>query len=206
MGWWIALAVLILLAVLPLGIRLIYRSEGLKIQATVSFLHFRIWPRKKKQKKEKPEKQKKTPAQKQSEPVPEEKKGGSLKDFLPLVKLGLKMLNTVRQKLRVDRLTVHITMAEEDPCDLAVHYGMANSALGALWPALEQWLVIKKRDVQIGCDFNAEETLVTADVQITITLGRLLVIAAVYGVKLLQEFLKLKNLRKGGSIHESDIT
>ena len=44
-----------------------------------------------------------------------------------------------------------------DPCDLAINYGKAWAALGNLWSRLEQFFVIKKRDVEIQCDFEASQ-------------------------------------------------
>jgi hypothetical protein len=90
-------------------------------------------------------------------------------------------------------------MAGGDPCDLAVNYGRAWAAVGNLLPQLEKWFVIKKRDIEVECDFEASQTLVIAHLDLTITLGRLLATALVYGVKALIEFLKIKNKRKGGA-------
>ena len=50
--------------------------------------------------------------------------------------------------------------------------------------------------MQVECDFTAEEICVAAHLDITITLGRLLVLAVYYGICVLIEFLSLK--RKGG--------
>ena len=48
------------------------------------------------------------------------------------------------------------------------------------------------------------ETLVIARLDLTITLGRLLGLAIVYGIRALREFLKLQKKRKGGATHEPD--
>ena len=85
------------------------------------------------------------------------------------------------------------------PCDLAVNYGKTWTAVGNLIPALERWFVIKKRDVEVECDFTASETKVIARLEITITLGRLLSLVAVYAVRGLKEFFVFRNKRKGGA-------
>jgi len=90
-------------------------------------------------------------------------------------------------------------MAGGDPCDLAVNYGRAWAAVGNLLPRLERVLIIKKRDIQIECDFTADSTLVTARLDLTITLGRLFAMVAVNGFRALKEFLKIKKKRKGGA-------
>ena len=149
-------------------------------------------------KKEKPKKEKKAkadpPAEKAGEPA--EKKGGSFRDFIPLVQVGLDFLGDLRRKLRVNLLELRLTLAGDDPADLAILYGRANAALGILWPMLERAFVIKKRDVSIQSDFTASETTVYAAMRITITIGRCLILALRYGFRALKEFMKLKNKKK----------
>ena len=209
MGIWITAAVLLALAILPLGIHVRYNEAGFLLRVIAGPLKITVFPRKKKPKKQKA-KQKKQNAEKSPEstdsgdtppqppkPLPEPKeKGGSLTRFLPLVRLGLKFLGDFRRKLRVDNLCLRLILAGDDPCDLAVNYGRAWAAIGNLIPQLERLFVIKKRDIQVECDFTAEEISVIAHVDITITLGRLLTLAVVYGIRVLFEFLSMK--RKGG--------
>ena len=136
-------------------------------------------------------------------PKPEEKpkkaSGGPITDFLPLVKIVLDMLGAFRHRLRLNMLELKLVMAADDPCDLAVNYGRAWAAVGNLMPRLERVFVIKKRNIEVECDFEASQTLVTARLDLTITLGRIIATAVVYGVKALVEFMKIKNKRKGGA-------
>ena len=209
MGVWIAAAIVLILAVLPLGVRVRYNSAGLILRVIAGPLKITVFPRKKKPKKQKV-KQKKPKEEQNAEPSasedkppqppeaqPEQKeKGGSIARFLPFIKLGLKFLGDFRRKLRLDNLYVRLILAGDDPCDLAVNYGRIWAAVGNLMPQLERLVVIKKRDIQVECDFTASETCVVAHLDITITLGRLLALALVYGVRVLIEFLSMK--RKGG--------
>ena len=209
MGVWIAAVVLLVLAILPLGVHVRYNDAGFLLRVIAGPVKITVFPRKKKPKKQKT-KQKKQKAGKRPEstdsgdtppqppkPVPEPKeKGGSLTRFLPLVRLGLKFLGDFRRKLRVDNLFLRLILAGDDPCDLAVNYGRAWAAVGNLMPQLERLFVIIKRDIQVECDFAAEEISVIAHMDITITLGRLLTLAVVYGIRVLFEFLSMK--RKGG--------
>ena len=91
-------------------------------------------------------------------------------------------------------------LAGDDPCDLAVNYGRAWAALGNLIPVLERFLVIKKRDMQVRCDFTADKTLIYARADLTITVGRLLAVVLRHGIRILSEFLKITKLRKGGAV------
>ena len=209
MGIWIAGAILLALAVLPLGVRIRYNDAGFVLKVIAGPLKITVIPGRKKPKKQKV-KQKKQKAVQTAESAgseerppqppkaqPEQKeRGGSLTRFLPLVKLGLKFLGDFRRKLRLDNLYLRLILAGDDPCDLAVNYGRIWAAVGNLMPQLERLFVIKKRDIQVECDFASPETTVVVHLDVSITLGWLLVLAMYYGIRILFEFLSIK--RKGG--------
>lgn len=217
MGWWITLGVVILLAVLPLGVCVKYDSQGPLIRVILGPVKLTVFPlpkKKKKDKKDKKQTAKEQPAQQPAAPEvpaappaqnpapppkPKEKKGGSLLDFLPLVKLAFGFLGDFRRKLRVNVLELKLIMAGGDPANLAINYGRAWAAVGNLQPQLERFLVIKKRDIQVECDFTTSETLVIARLDLTITLGRLLALVFGYAVRALITFLKIQKKRKGGA-------
>ena len=204
MGWLIALGVLIALAILPIGVSVHYDANGAILSLIAGLIRIRLFPTKPKKKKEKKKKQKKTkkqvPKEKKTKAKPEpKKKGGSWKDFLPLVRVALDFLDSFRRKLRVNRLELNLVMAGGDPCDLAVNYGKAWAALGNLMPQLERVFVIKKRNLEVQCDFTADQTLVTAHLDLTITIGRILSMGVWHGVRALYHFLKIMNKRKGGA-------
>lgn len=208
MGWYITLAILVLLAILPLGASVLYDEDGARVRVVAGPVKIQVFPLKKKPKKDKP-KQEKPKKEKKPKPVHEpgepgmkpqpEKKGGSWTDFLPLVRVGLDLLNDLRRKLRVNHLKLHLTMAADDPCDLAVNYGRMNASLAGLLTQLERFLVIKKRSVHVDCDFTATQTVILARLDLTITLGRILYIAVVYGIRALMTYLKIKKQREGGA-------
>lgn len=205
MGWLIALGVLVALAILPIGISARYDSDGPAVSAIAGPVRIRLFPtapKEKKAKEKEPKKVKqKTPKQeKYSKEHATAKKGGSWTDFLPLVSYVLDMLNAFRRKLRVNCLEIKMIMAGGDPCDLAVNYGKAWAALGNLMPFLERALVIKKRNLEVECDFMADQTLVIAKLDLTITLGRLLSWLVYHGIRVLIQFIKILNKRKGGAV------
>lgn len=213
MGWLITFGLLLLLAVLPLGVRIRYNSEGALVQLVLGPVKLTVFPRPKKKKKEASAKPAEQTVQEQKQeqkslpqppqPPPEKKKktekGGSLLDFLPLVKTALDLLGDFRRKLRIDDLYLRLILGSSDPCDLAVNYGKVWTALGNLMPQLDRLFVIRKRDVEAQCDFTASETTVIARVEITITLGRLLALLTVYGIRAVKEYLKIQKKRKGGA-------
>ena len=206
MGWLIFLAILVLLAILPLGASVLYDEDGPRVRIVAGPVKIQVFPMKKKPKKDKPKKEKTKKEQKkparageEQKPFPKPKTGGSWTDFLPLVQVVLDLLNDLRRKLRVNHLLLHLTLAGDDPCDLAVNYGRMNASLAALIAQLERVLVIQKRDVHVDCDFTANETVILARLDLTITLGRILSIAVRYGVRGLMTFLKIKKQREGGA-------
>ena len=130
-------------------------------------------------------------------PKEKEPDGGSLTDFLPLVELVLKFVGEFFHKtIHIDVLYVKMTMAGGDPADLAISYGNTWAALGNLWPYIDRMFTIKKRDIQIQCDFEASESLVNARVDITITLARLLGLVFGYAFRILFKFLMIMWDRK----------
>ena len=221
MGWWITLGILFLLAILPLGVGVHYNVDGPVVKIILGPVKLTVVPAKKKppkEKKEKPKKEKKPKVKPEkpkqvgadappAEPKPEKKEeGGSILDFLPLVKTLFDFLGDFRRKLRVDNLQLKLIMAGGDPYNLAMNYGKAWAAVGNLLPKLEQWFVIRKRDIEVECDFVASKTTVIAHLDLTITLGRLLAAVFKFLFKALIKFLQIKKKRKGGAKNEPDVT
>ena len=65
MGWLIALAVIVLLAILPLGASVLYDEDGPRVRILAGPLKIQVFPLKKKKKQDKPRKAK---SQKQKKP------------------------------------------------------------------------------------------------------------------------------------------
>lgn len=213
MGWLITLGVLGLLAVLPLGASVIYDEDGVLARLIVGPLKITLFPRpvkekkpgknKKKSKSERQTDQKKEASGAEHQEAPKQKKsGGPITDFLPLVKVLLQFLDGFRRKLRVNVLELKLIMAGDDPCDLAVNYGRAWAAVGNLMPQLERIFVIKKRNIEVECDFTADRTLVLARLDLTITLGRLLGLLLVLLYRAAVRLIKIFMKRKGGAVNE----
>lgn len=207
MGWCIALGVLLLLGLFPLGVHIRYDADGPLVKLLAGPFRLTLYPRKKAAKKKKPTKEaKKTSASPEPPPKAEEKQkpksGGSWHDFIPLVKTALAFLGDFRRKLRINHLYCRLILGGGDPCALAISYGEGWAALGNLLAVLEKTFVIQKRDVELECDFQATETKITFRADVTIRLGRLLVLAVRYGIRALKEYLTLRKIRKGGMNHE----
>lgn len=202
MGWLIALAVVVGLFSIPLGVSVRYNEDGMQVKILAGWIPFPLPKGKEKKPKKKPEKKKKKSNKNQksaAQKEPEKKKGGSITDFLPFVEIGLNLLGDFRRKLRVRRLEMKLVLAGDDPCDVAVNYGRGWAALGNLMPLLERMFVIKKRNLEVECDFESTETRISARVDVTITPGGVLKIVLYHGLRALKAYLNLKKLRKGGT-------
>lgn len=200
MGWLIVLAIIALLAILPLGVSAAYDEHGPRARVILGPVKLQVYPVKNDpDKPPEPKKEKKKPERSSAKKGGSHKKGGPISDFYPFVRLVLELLTDFRHKLRVDVLELKIILAGGDPADLAVNYGKAWTALGNLWPRLESLFVIKKRDVEVLCDFEGAETTVSARLDLSITLGRLLSLCLRYGIRGIKEFLNFRKKRKGGT-------
>lgn len=200
MGWIITVLILFLLAILPLGISIAYNEDGPLVRVVAGPVKLKVYPGKKRDpNKPKKKKEKATAEKKPAKQGTSGKKGGPISDFYPFVTLVLELLLDFRRKLRLDYVRLRITLVGGDPAELAVNYGKTWTAVGNLWPRLETWFVIKKRDVEVLCDFEGSGNTVDARLDLSITLGRLLVLAVRYGVRGLREFLNFRNKRNGGS-------
>ena len=206
MGWLIALGVLVLIAIIPAGASIFYDEDGFRAFVIAGPFRIPVFPIKKKEKKEKKEKPKKEVKKKtgktsaaKANPKEKKKKGGSLLDFLPVLDKILDFLSAFRRKLRVPHLELKLILGGGDPSDVAYNYGRGWVVLGNLMPLLDSVLYIKKRDLEVECDFLAEKTTVVARFDISITIGRLLSLLIVQGVPVLYKLLKVLNKRKGGA-------
>lgn len=210
MGWGIFFVCLLVLAWIPLGIRVSYGEAGFEARVIAGPVKITLFPRKNRKKKPKTtdssektteettkasseKKRPKTETTEKDEPGMQS--GGSLERFVPWIRLGLDFLGALRRKIRLDNLYLHVVLAGDDPCDLAVNYGRAWAVVGDLLPKLGRVFVIGKRDIQVDCDFAAEKITVAARGDMTITLGRTLCLGVIYGIRALKIILK----RKGGA-------
>lgn len=203
MGWLIALGVLILIAIIPIGISASYDVEGPCVRVYAGLVRFAVYPAKKKEKKVKekkpPKTKKKTASNTSSQKSNKKKDGGSIQDFFPIVDVVLDFVAAFGRKLRVKNLQLKLILAGGDPSDLALNYGRGWAALGNLIPLLERAFVIKKRELEVECDFLADSTKVIAQLDLSITIGRILSLLTVRGIPIVRELLRLIKLRKGGT-------
>lgn len=212
-GWLIALGIVAAIGLFPVGICLAYEDSGSRAQLLAGPVRLTLYPRKKRKNapvhpKAEGEKRQTASATKQEPPEPpipdgplpgapakkleKPPQGGGLADFLPLLDIGLDALAGLRLRLRVRLLRLRLVLAGDDPADLAVNYGKAQAAMAALLAQLHRFLIIRREDVSVNCDFAGERITMLARLDVTITLGRALCWAVHYGWQALRSYLKIK--------------
>ncbi len=203
MGWLIALGVLTLLAVLPVGVRALYGEDGFFLFLLIGPVKIRILPARNKKEKTKKEK---APTSVENKTEPQEKNRGKLSDFLPILQTALDFVKGFFKAIRIRLLELDMAVGGDDPCDVAVNYGRLCAAVANGLPLLEKFLTVKKRRIDISCDFTLEQTSVYARVDAVIGLGTLLVLVLRYGLKILFSYNSINNSRKGGINNEPEST
>ena len=194
MGWIAAAVLLILILLLPIGVRVIYDEAGGTVWISAGPVYLCVYPGKDKPKGT----QKARESGAEFAKTKRAKNGGSYADFLPIVEDVIELLLVLRRKIRVRRLEMKLVMAGDDPCDLAVNYGKAWMALGNLIPVLERVFIIQKRNLEVQCDFTERKTVIYARLDITLELIRLLGIVLRHGTRILKKYQTIFDKRKGG--------
>ncbi len=194
--WIVVLLLIAAVLLMPVGIRVRYDQAELSAQAVIGPVSLPVYPAKKK----KPKKTKKTAARSTDTDVKiAVKKKEPLTQYFPLLSLVMDFARAFGVKLRVDLLQLHWLVAGGDPADIALQYGKACASVGALLPALEGFLNIKTRDIQVRCSFEEEKSSICGRLHLSLTVGAVLSLLGFYGVKLIFGYMKILNNKKGGA-------
>ena len=194
MGWsvvlWVFLAfvaLLILILLLPVGICVRYGQEGLKLWYAIGPI--RILHRSPKDKTQQKDKNKtftlRTVLGKQNKD--NQKNGYVLSEFWTDLKIIFDLFGCLRPKLRIKHLVLKLHLAGISPATVAMEYGGAWAAIGALIPILVEAVILKKRELDVDCDFSGEKTTLEASLDLSIGLGRLLCCLLRYIIGTLKE-------------------
>ena len=96
--------------------------------------------------------------------------------------------------LHIYKDTVRLPNGRTSTREYTVHHGAV-----CVIPLLENAFIIKRRDLEVECDFLGDKTTITARLDITITIGRLFFLLIVRGIPIFRELLKQMKTRKGGA-------
>lgn len=196
--WWLLIpGVVLLLGFLPIGFLAGFDQNGAKLSVKIGVLRFPVGAKKEKKEKEKTGNAKKFESK---ETVRKKKSSKDISRYFTLIQPVFKFLADFKRRLRVNDLRLKVIMGGSDPCDLSVNYGRAWIALGNLMPMLERFLVIKKRDLEIECDYTLNTTQYQGNIDITITLCELLQIVIYHGISILKEYFRIIKQAKDGAM------
>lgn len=166
------LLLIIILLLLRASVAAGYDEDGFSLVIGVGPVRISLPGEKKKGKSAKSEAKKKKHKEEH-----EKKKGGPAVKITELIPDILSSLGKLRRKLRVDYLDAEYTAAAEDAAQAAIRYGRAHAVIGALLPALERTLDIKKRRFDINVSFTETEPKVKFGTKLSIRIYQLLAVA-----------------------------
>ena len=186
----IVLAVLLLVGLIRVGAQVEYCEQGFFARLRIGAWLVPLFPKQQKPAKE---------AKKKAADTQPQKKGGLVKTVLNLLPLVLDTVKKLWRKLRVDKLDVSLVVSTDDPADTAIAYGQANALLGALWQPLTQAFHVKDGHAHVGVDFEGGEPSVYLLADITLTIGQLICLAVVFGVKALGILIRTRTTRSSAA-------
>lgn len=195
------LAFLALLLLLPVGFRADYDAQGLRLRLKVACFRFLLYPGREKPKKEKKRKEKRakgdTAQPSQEEQGDKGKKPGDLKWLLELIQPGLVALGKLRRKLKITLMRVDYSIGgASDPADAAIRYGIISAGGGVLFPLLNTAFDVRHWDVNVGVDFQREQSLVILAAEGGWRLGTLVRILLTLGLCAFQAYRKQQNQKE----------
>ena len=173
----VTLLIDILILTLRVGARATLEDSVFYLKIIAGPIRLKLLPKKEDRAKKPPKKAPEPPEEKE---IKQEKKP-KIKVDLELIKTALtavgELLSRLRRKLTIDKLTIHYTVASEDPASAAMTFGYASAGVGALMPVLENTFRIKDSDVGAAVDFEAKENVIYVDAQLTIAIWEIIYIA-----------------------------
>lgn len=192
---WIGIGILLLLlAIMPIRLLLAYSKQEFSVSLKIGLLSFSVLPRKAgKHRGDKDKSSQTTPTVGKKG---EQTRKTDINGYLRILRTVLDLLVRLRSKVVMRQFNFVLILAVDDPADLAMLYGRAQGVLAVLLAQIEDAFNIQKRNVQIECDFVATKTTLEGLADISITFGRLLLLAAKYGTIILREYFAILNNKK----------
>lgn len=208
----IVLAVLTVLALLPVGAMCRYDGETV-IRLQLGPVRLQLVParpktpkqkrkaeekaaRKKAEKERKKQEAAAKKLVKEPEQAPPKRLGEQIEALVPFARLAVRALGTLRRKLLIRELTVRVAVAGNDAAKTAKTCATAWAAIGAMQPVLLRAFRIRSTDLQVTPDFMGSKTTVYACIRLRFFLGDLVAMAVKYAVKALALLLRQKKPEK----------
>lgn len=201
---WIVLGLLalpLILLLIPIRLSLDFQNRTMKLRIGHGLIRIQLLPKRKK-KKSKPAAKTEAP-----EPTPKPQPKRDISDvyeqaqqFIPLAKKMLAAIPNIFGAVCIDRLTVHVRFFQEDPADLALHYGQAWAASGWIVAALSNLFTIKRQDVRPVIDDRVDGFDLQASIRVRVFGWKIAALA----MRLAKQYLclrwQMRKNRKGESL------
>lgn len=181
------LALLTAVLLLRVGVQVEYGRPALILRVRIGPGYVQILPAKRKKGAKKSKKSGGKPKKTDPEAVKKGRTLELLRAFLPLV---LRTVKRLCGKLRVDRLDMVLTAGAEDPGDVALQYGRANALLGSLWQPIVTTCRVVDGHARVEIDFDAKHPEIYLFAGLSLRVGQLLALAAVFAARALMILLR----------------
>lgn len=190
-------ALLVWLCLTRVGAQAALLDGAIRVDVQVGLFHFRVFPGKKKVKREsgeeETEKKEKKPGKKGPKITFPDVKEAAVALWPPL----RRALRRTRRGIRVKPLILSVTLGGGgNPAGAAQLYGQIQAAVWNGMPVLEKLLDIPEPSIHVGVDFDAPETAVDGSVGLTVRIGTILAVVFGVGIPALKWFLRFRKRQK----------
>ena len=205
---WLILLLLCVVAVLVLsvafchvGIKVIYDADGLRVALFAGWIKFRLYPEfdGKKLVSLVPKKEKITDTKKKDQQGAKPTPGGAYETFISYVRFVAEILSDFKKKLVIKELELKLTLASEDPFNLALGYGAAWTAASNLTALMERAFTVKKQNVAVNHDFLGNQLRLLARLHISIPLRHLGLLGIKHLIRYFTKVKKISTTKKDGA-------
>lgn len=185
--------VFVLLALLPVGVRVRYDDGQVLLQLAAGWIRMTLYPPKSRKKRKATRRKKKRDGQQNAQPKQTgDQEKLSMEQLRPLLTFALKVVKELPQKLLVRNLTLHAVCGGGDAAEAAIGYGRAWAVIGGVMPVLENTFRIQNRDVRAFLDYEQKEIRLLLDLDIRMRLGTLLLVSIKAGVHAIRKMMQNK--------------
>lgn len=196
---WIVLGcvalVLVLLLLIPLGVKVDYNQDGFVLAATLGPITIPLYPRTKKKAKKRPKKEKKkskkaSPKAEASEEKEKDSQAkpslslGSWKTFRKYLPILCEAAGELRRKMVVRRLHIHLVWAGKNPAAAAIGYGMIHGVIGGIWNLIGGNFQVKDHKFVVDLDYDRQEPQVAMQMALSLRVGQIIGFALRYAKKI----------------------
>ena len=164
---------LLLAALLRVSVSINYESEEIRIKGKIGPVSLSIYPPSEKKRQQKKESKKKAGSSSDRE---KDKDKNVIKDFFDSVPIFLEVFGRLRRTVKVNELSLHITVGGQDPFDTAMLYGHVSELLGTLTPLIDRTFDVKRQDVTADVDFQLDSSNIIAFLKFSLSLWEIIYI------------------------------